>query len=242
MTVTQLWRYPVKSMAGEQADRLEVLPDGVAGDRMLALTDTVTGKIISAKREPRLLQATARWDGARVEIRLPGPVTLDAADPAAPGLLSQWLGRPVGLSRAPGGTFVDEAPVHVLSEQALAQGRRWYPDGNWAVARFRPNILVAGPQPDPASLRDRSVSAIEDSWTGSLLTAGGALLRATGRCKRCVMVGTAQQSLPKDAGVLRTLARRNDLALGIYAAIAVAGPIVIGDELCLAGRAVTSCT
>ena len=54
--VAELWRYPVKSMLGEQRRRLSVTESGILGDRAWALRDPATGRIASAKKHPRLLE------------------------------------------------------------------------------------------------------------------------------------------------------------------------------------------
>ena len=65
-TVAQVWRYPVKSMQGEQVERLELGPDGAPGDRALAIVDPAAGKVLSAKRYPDLLHAAARLQDGTV--------------------------------------------------------------------------------------------------------------------------------------------------------------------------------
>ena len=48
-TVVALWRYPVKSMLGEELNATEVTPRGLVGDRQFAVIDRVTGKVAGAK-------------------------------------------------------------------------------------------------------------------------------------------------------------------------------------------------
>src|SRR3546814_2296717 len=72
-TVVQVWRYPVKSMGGEQVERLELAPGGATGDRALAVVDRAAQKVLSGKRWPQLMLASARLDESRgtVVITLP---------------------------------------------------------------------------------------------------------------------------------------------------------------------------
>ena len=96
MKVVELWRYPVKSLQGEQLDQVEVGPDGLDGDRRFALYDRESGLGLTARRVPELLFASAslRQDG-EVNITLPdGSVTRDD------DVLSAWLDRPVTLRSA----------------------------------------------------------------------------------------------------------------------------------------------
>src|ERR1051325_4263770 len=96
MQVLELWRYPVKSLQGEQLHSVQVGADGLEGDRRFAIFDVETGFGLTARRAPELLFASARWRGdARVEITLPAGAL--AADDDA---LSAWLGRRVELRSA----------------------------------------------------------------------------------------------------------------------------------------------
>ncbi|MGD9532079.1 MAG: MOSC N-terminal beta barrel domain-containing protein, partial [Pseudonocardia sp.] len=84
MRVAELWRFPVKSLQGEQVRSSEVGPRGLAGDRGWALFDVATGFGLTARRMPALLMASARLvadrDGPAVVIVLPdGTVTVDDA-------------------------------------------------------------------------------------------------------------------------------------------------------------------
>src|SRR5262245_8188780 len=98
MRVLSLWRYPVKSMQGEQLDDVRVADLGVAGDRQWAVVDLATGLALTGRREPALLFARARLAGegeATVEVVLP-----DGSVATSDDALTAWLGRPVELRRA----------------------------------------------------------------------------------------------------------------------------------------------
>src|SRR2546429_9462357 len=64
MHVAELWRFPVKSMAGEPLGQAEVRPDGIVGDRV-AYVIGAHGRIVTARTRPRLLGhgATLGMDG-----------------------------------------------------------------------------------------------------------------------------------------------------------------------------------
>ena len=109
MNISELWRYPVKSMLGERRDRVDVTATGVAGDRAYAVIDPATDKVGSAKH-PRLwgalLQCQARYlDAPRagaplppVAITLPDGDETGSADPRVDDRLSSVFGRPVQLT------------------------------------------------------------------------------------------------------------------------------------------------
>ena len=60
MSISRLWRYPVKSMLGEIVDSLAVDECGVRGDRRLALVDVETGRVATAKH-PRLWRSLLKF-------------------------------------------------------------------------------------------------------------------------------------------------------------------------------------
>jgi MOSC domain-containing protein len=70
-TVQALWRFPVKSMAGEQLDAADVTPGGLIGDRAYAIVDRETGKVASAKH-PKLWPDLLKCRAALVEEPRPG--------------------------------------------------------------------------------------------------------------------------------------------------------------------------
>jgi uncharacterized protein YcbX len=133
--VTELWRYPVKSMRGERVERSEVGEAGLRGDRAYAVLDVESGKVGSAKH-PRLwadlLRCSARCvaepvDGAAPEvvITLPDGSETGSADPDVDARLSSVFGRPVQLvTAAPeGSTYLAVWPEieGVIPDDFLAQ-------------------------------------------------------------------------------------------------------------------------
>src|SRR3546814_10506424 len=92
--VTELWRYPVKSMTGQSLDRAEVGSLGIDGDRQWGLVDTATGLVLTARRVPQLLFAEPVPRGDAMAVRLPDGTVTDDDE-----VLSDWVGRPVVLRR-----------------------------------------------------------------------------------------------------------------------------------------------
>ena len=142
-------RYPVKSMGGELLRELYIDYGGVAGDRLYALLDLETDRIVSAKNYKvfgRLLEFKARLirdgDPPHIEIVLPGGGRLSILDDGVDEHLSRALGRRVRLVGSPPsqgrilrmnpftgelreselapGTFLDGAEVHILTTSSLS--------------------------------------------------------------------------------------------------------------------------
>ncbi len=102
--VTALYRYPVKSMAGETLDEIELLAHGIPGDRAWAVRDEVRGGIRGAKKIPALMGLAARYPSAPAaqgsspaEIELGAGARVRTDDPQVNARLSEALGQPVTL-------------------------------------------------------------------------------------------------------------------------------------------------
>src|SRR6266705_2289578 len=121
MHVAELWRFPVKSMAGEPLGRAEVRPDGIVGDRV-AYVLGAQGRIVTARTRPRLL-------GHRASLRMDGEPQVDGRPWRAPGVERDVVAA--GLER------FDVLPLLVATDGAI---RALGADGR----RLRPNIVIGG--------------------------------------------------------------------------------------------------
>ena len=109
ISVSTLWRYPVKSMMGEELNASVITQSGVLGDRSFALIDKETGKVVSAKNPkkwpdffayraayaspPRAASLPPVW------ITLPSGQIIRSDEPDVDAGLSSALSRPVSLSQ-----------------------------------------------------------------------------------------------------------------------------------------------
>ena len=133
-TVGALWRFPVKSMLGEEIDQVDVDAGGIVGDRAFALVDVETGKVASAKHPkvwPNLLRCRASYVAPpRADAPSP-PVRIELADgtsvmsdaPEVDAVLSLFLGREVRLARAAPEDFTIDQ-YHPDQEHLDPQGHR----------------------------------------------------------------------------------------------------------------------
>ena len=247
--VAQLWRYPVKSLLGERLPSLHLARDGVDGDRMWGIRDRSDGRVLTARREPRLLFASSRMtaDGALPVITLPDGREVIGAGPATDATLSEWLAQPVTLvsaagsdaaraeyfadatddtSRAiewtmPKGRFVDAFPVLLMTTAGLRGGAAAYRGGSWDVRRFRPNILV----------QLEGEGWLEDAWAGRRVSVGSVQLLPRRRCVRCTMVNRAQPGLVRDVNIYKTLHATHGGEAGMWTQVETPGVISEGDVL-----------
>src|SRR5262245_52621051 len=235
MRVLELWRYPVKSLQGEQLESAAVTEAGLEGDRRFALFDVETGFGLTGRRVPELLFASARLraDGG-VDITLPDG-SLAGDDDA----LSAWLDRRVELRSADGSA----APRYENPEGDFEREleRDWAPFegapgpfhdssrtrvslvstatiGAWDRRRFRSNVLLDG--------------SGEDDLVGSRCALGEAVIDIGKQIQRCVMTTRPQPGgIERDLTVLRTIAQERDAFLAVGALVRSPGRVSVGDEL-----------
>jgi hypothetical protein len=126
----------------------------------------------------------------------------------------------------PSKTFFDIAVIHILTTSTINRLRELYPEGRFEVRRFRPNIVVE------CDYNREKNDFIENSWVGKKLTIGkGIVLKVTAPCTRCVMITLPQGDLPRDLGILSTVARYNQVHVGVYASVHNGGTIHRGDPI-----------
>lgn len=241
-SVRSVWRYPVKSMLGEELEACEVTERGFRGDRAFALVDTEDGKVASTKNPrkwARLFECRARFsdDGGDVRITLPDGTTVSARDPAAAELLSDLLGRKTTLRTSAAGPpvieelWLDGAPDgRAVTDETIARGSPAGTFFDYAVvhlvttgtlARFaelypQGRFDVRRFRPNlVVSTADGAAEFVENDWIGKTVAIGESVrLAVTDPCPRCVMSTLAQEDLPADPGILRTAARHNSLVGG----------------------------
>ncbi|MDP9325393.1 MAG: MOSC N-terminal beta barrel domain-containing protein [Candidatus Dormibacteraeota bacterium] len=245
--VAGLNRYPVKSMQGESLTDAEVGELGIPNDRAYGVRDVATGKVLSAKREPRLLLAAAATNESEVSVTLPGASPMSADDPRVSVELSRWLGREVRLERATpateafyefqtegdltadvidmpvlDGSFFDATPLHILTETSLASAARLDPGLDWDVRRFRPTVLV-----EAATDQDYP----EDDWVGHELDLGKVHADVIMPTIRCAMPMQAQPGLALQPALMPKLKQGHNALLGVYATVLAPGHLALGDEV-----------
>ena len=207
MFLAELWRYPVKSMAGEQLDEAILGPEGVAGDRLVHVEDD-HGRVITSRSRPRLLlhHGSIGPDGqARVDGR-------HWARPEVARDVEAAAGRDTRLVRDDSLERFDVLPLLVATDGAIASlgvDRR----------RFRPNLLLGGvPQ------------LAERGWEGKVLALGDALVRLVSLRQRCIMVTFDPDDAHQDKEILLRIHRELDGMLALNAEVIRPGRVRVGDR------------
>jgi MOSC domain-containing protein len=229
-TVAQLWRWPVKSMAGERVQALRVEGRGAGGDRTHAVTHEHKGerRPLTAREAPRLLAWHAHY-GDGVDPARPPLATVTAPD----GRVFRWddsdlrpaleadLRRPLELRRDVGG--IQDVPGTLLvTLEATLRALGDELDERVDLRRFRPNLHLDLDAPAWAELH----------WEGGeLVFAGGVRVRLLHPCERCAIPTRDPDTQVKWAGLLRHLHAAHRQCFGINARVVAGGRIAAGEPV-----------
>jgi uncharacterized protein len=229
--VAAVWRYPVKSMAGEQLDAVDVSWHGLAGDRRWAFVREGLERSgfpwLTLRERSDLLSFRPSFadpaspDRSSTSVATPDGEQFDVTDPA----LAARLGHGARVIKQDRGVF-DAFPLSVITTQTVARiaatvGR------DLQVPRFRPNLVVDAVSAAPFT---------EDDWVGATLRVGALRMRVDRRDGRCVVVNIDPQTAERDPAVLRTIARERDGRLGVYGTTVEPGRVAVGDPVTLPVR------
>jgi uncharacterized protein YcbX len=207
MRLGQIWRYPVKSMAGEQLDQAVLGDDGVPGDRLVQVFDG--RRFVTARSRHRLLglHATLSDDG----VALVDGVPWDAEEVAAK--VQEAAGPDARLVDYPGPERFDVLPLLVATDGAIAA---FGEDGR----RLRPNLVVTG----VAGLAERD-------WPGRRLRIGAAVVGVDSLRSRCIMTTYHPDTLEQDREVLGRIRRDFGGRLALNCWVEVPGVVREGDQV-----------
>jgi uncharacterized protein len=217
MKITEIWRYPVKTMAGEELERAAVGPLGIEGDRVVHV-ENAKGRVITSRSHPRFL-------GHKGSLSPHGEIMVDGRPWDSPEVAAEIVGV-VGpgakLVRYDGAERFDVLPLLVATDGAIAvfgHDRR----------RLRPNIVVGDVE-----------GLTESEWPGACLRIGNVLIGVQDLRLRCIMTSYDPDTLVQDKEVTRGIYRRFGGKLALNCFVIEGGEIAVGDEVQLVrGRACT---
>ena len=233
--VEAIFRYPVKSMRGEQLEAAQLGWHGLEGDRRLAfrrLNDRGGFPWLSAGKLPDLVLFTPHRheDAAQPDlpthVRTPDGKELPIFGDELAAEVGRRYGAPVQMMQLNHGIF-DEGNISVIASDTMREiselaGKP--PD----VRRFRPNVVVRLLRPTPFQ---------EDEWVGSVLSFGqgdaSPAITVTMRDVRCAMLNLDPDSARPDPEMMKAVVRRNQNTAGIYAAVTRIGRLTVGQIITL---------
>ena len=206
MWIAELWRYPVKSMAGEPLQVAEVRETGIVGDRVVQVINAV-GRTMTSRTKPKLLgyHATLGTDGEPLVDGRPWR-EVDVRNAAGP---DARLVRNDGVER------FDILPLLVATDGAIAA---FGYDGR----RLRPNIVIGG------------VNGLDERhWEGKTLRVREVVIGIQDLRERCIMTTFDPDTLVQDVGVLLKIRREFGGLLALNCYVVKGGTLRVGDEVSL---------
>lgn len=209
MWIAELWRYPVKSMAGEPLERAEVTANGIVGDRVVHVRDA-RGHVITSRSRPALLghKAVLGQDGEPLVDGRPwrsGAVRSDVRAAARD--------ETAELYRWDGPERFDVLPLLVATDgaiEAFGYDRR----------RLRPNIVIGGVR----GLGERE-------WEGRHMRLGEVVIGIQKLRQRCIMTTFDPDTQEQDVEVLKSIHRKFGGSLALNCSVITAGWVNVGDAV-----------
>jgi uncharacterized protein YcbX len=230
-----LFRYPVKSMAGERLEAANLGWHGLDGDRRLALRrmriDDRSGMPwLTASKLPELVRFTPcrRGDDSQADlpthIRTPEGQELPVFGDGLAADIERRYGAPVQMMQLRNGIF-DEASISVIATDTVNEITR-LAEQSPDARRFRPNVLVRLLRPGPFQ---------EDEWLGGVLQFGeeddAPAIAITMRDERCSMVNIDPDTAGLAPEMMKAVVRVNQNNAGIYAAVTRTGRLAVGQTI-----------
>jgi uncharacterized protein YcbX len=209
MFLAGLWRYPVKSLAGESMGEALLRSNGVPGDRVVVVRGPEG--VRTSRRQFHLLGLKGTLDAT-------GRALIDGHrwdSAAALSLVKRAAGEDAWLEESTDETRFDILPLLVATDGAVAEFGR-------DIRRLRPNLLIGG------------VDGMgERAWPGAELHIGadGAVVRLDSLRGRCPMTTVDPDTLERDPDVLRDLGRRFGGKLALNAEVVRDGRVRVGDDV-----------
>jgi uncharacterized protein YcbX len=233
--IKAIFRYPVKSMAGEQLDTASLGWHGIDGDRRFAfrrIADQGGFPWLTASRMPELIlfkplcRDLGGGDRLPTHVRMPEGKILELRDEELRAEIARLHGAEVELMQLDQGVF-DKASVSLITlatslQIEMESGR------NLDIRRFRPNIFIETYGNEPFE---------EDHWVGKVMSFGedaeGGAVSVTLRDKRCVMINLDPETAQSDPSVLKSVVRLNQNNAGVYGTVVRTGDLSIGQKVYL---------
>lgn len=208
MYVKEIWRYPVKSMAGESLAKAAVSPLGIEGDRVVLVVNP-PGRVVTARSHPALLghKGTTRADGMPL---------VDGRAWTEPGVLAdvrEIAGPRAQLIHNETADRFDILPLLVATDGAIGAFGR---DGR----RLRPNLVIGG------------VDGLDErKWPGRKLRIGRVVIDLDSLRGRCVMTTYDPDTLEHDPTVLKDIVKRFGGELALNSAVEQGGVIEVNQKV-----------
>ena len=215
MKVTEIWRYSVKTMAGEKLQWVRIGPIGIECDRVVHVEDA-HGRVITSRSHPRFL-------GHKGSLGADGEPLVDGQlwnSPEVAAEVVEIVGPGAKLVHYDGIERFDVLPLLVATDGAIAAFGHDH-------RRLRPNIVIGGVE-----------GLAEREWPGGCLRIGKVLIGVQDLRLRCIMTSYDPDTLVQDKEITRGIYRRFEGKLALNCFVIEGGEIAVDDEVQLVrGRA-----
>ena len=231
--ISEVVRYPVKSMAGSSTQSAHLGWHGLDGDRRFAfrrMEDNSGFPWLSASRLPELLLYhpvgldESTGGPLPTHVRTPADIALELRSTELQNDISERLGSSVELMNLKHGIF-DDSVISVISLATMA-GISRAAEVDLDTRRFRANIVLETLDVEPF---------LEDKWVGGTLVFGDSehapMVRVTQRDVRCMMINLNPDTAKQDARVLKAAVQLNDNNAGVYGTVVQTGMIHLGQAV-----------
>jgi uncharacterized protein YcbX len=215
MKITELWRYPVKTMAGERLERARIGSLGIEGDRLVHV-ENARGRVVTSRSHPRFLGNKGSTDEH-------GAILVDGRAWDSPEVAADVVaiaGPGAKLVRFEGPERFDVLPLLVATDGAIAEfghDRR----------RLRPNIVIGGVE-----------GMSEREWPSACLRIGDVVIGVQDLRLRCIMTSYDPDTQKQDKEITASIYDRFDGKLALNCFVINGGEIAVGDQVELVrGRA-----
>jgi uncharacterized protein YcbX len=232
MHISEIWRYPIASLAGETLQEASIDASGVVGDRAFSLVCERSGEVASPEGVARWQAAplaAARGIGSDLCIRTPSTTWLKAFNPASKAALNEHFGFGVVLrktgpwrSSVPIPDVVQprypRRPLHLISRRMLTELQNAVPAADISARRFRANLVIDVGQDNEH----------ETFSPNAVLRFGDVRIRILEGTLRCGFVALAQDDVDRSAQALKIIKREHGMIFGVYAEVVREGRVEIG--------------
>ena len=209
LQIAALWRYPIKSLAGESLDEAELTLTGIPGDRIVHVRGPEG--IRTSRRQFHLLGLRGTLDVGGTPLVNGKPWdSIDALE-----LVQEAAGDDAELALSEEAERFDILPLLVATDGAVKEFGR-------DVRRLRPNILIGGVE-----------GLAERSWEGKEMLIGDVVIGLHSLRARCPMTTVDPDRITRDPEVLKDIGRRFGGRLALNAFVAQPGRIKVGDPVTL---------
>jgi uncharacterized protein YcbX len=208
MKIMEIWRYPVKTMAGEKLQRVNIGPLGIEGDRIVHVED-IHEQVITSRSHPRFL-------GHRGTLGPEGEPLVDGLPWNSPKVAAEVVdivGAGAKLVHYDGSERFDVLPLLVATDGAITAFGHDH-------RRLRPNLVVGGVE-----------GLAERNWPGYCLRIGKVLIGVQNLRLRCIMTSYDPDTLAQDKEITRSIYRRFEGKLALNCFVIESGEIKVGDEV-----------